>query len=64
MEFFNGPVDENNCHVLFSALDRVEDMLSKSKFLVGNTLTEADVRLFTSIVRYIISSISSLLTSR
>ena len=38
---------------LFEALDRVEKLLadSGSDYLVGNTLTEADVRLFTTVVR-------------
>ena len=31
---------------LFAALDRVEDILSKSRYLAGDQLTEADVRLF------------------
>ncbi|WP_394229520.1 glutathione S-transferase family protein [Shewanella colwelliana] len=37
---------------LFSALDRVEALLSKQKFLVGDTLTEADWRLFTTLIRF------------
>lgn len=37
---------------LFSALDRVEEILGKSRFLVGDRLTEADVRLFTTLVRF------------
>ncbi len=37
---------------LFSALDEVEDRLSKQRYLVGNALTEADWRLFTTLVRF------------
>src|SRR5690606_4843070 len=37
---------------LFDALDEVEEKLSKSRYLVGSRLTEADVRLFTTLVRF------------
>jgi len=37
---------------LFSALDQVEAMLADSRYLAGNTLTEADWRLFTTLVRF------------
>jgi putative glutathione S-transferase len=37
---------------LFSALDRVEIILSGSRYLCGDQLTEADVRLFTTLVRF------------
>ncbi|PPQ67223.1 hypothetical protein CVT26_007296 [Gymnopilus dilepis] len=39
---------------LFEALDRVEKLLadSGSDYLVGDTLTEADVRLFTTVIRF------------
>jgi putative glutathione S-transferase len=37
---------------LFSALDRVEGMLADSRYLAGETLTEADWRLFTTLVRF------------
>lgn len=37
---------------LFSALDRVDELLSKSRFLAGNHLTEADIRLFMTLVRF------------
>ncbi|KAF9328966.1 S-glutathionyl-(chloro)hydroquinone reductase [Podila minutissima] len=37
---------------LFKSLDRIEGMLSKSDYLVGNTLTEADIRLWTTIIRF------------
>ncbi|CAC5393228.1 unnamed protein product [Mytilus coruscus] len=37
---------------LFKSLDRVEDILSKSRYLVGDQLTEADIRLFPTLVRF------------
>jgi len=43
---------ERNCLALFKSLDRIEEILSVHKFLVGNTFTEADIRLFTTVVRF------------
>jgi len=37
---------------LFDALDRVEGILADSRYLTGDELTEADVRLFTTLVRF------------
>ncbi|RIK86829.1 MAG: glutathione-dependent reductase [Hyphomicrobiales bacterium] len=37
---------------LFSALDEVEQRLSQGRYLVGGRLTEADIRLFTTLVRF------------
>jgi putative glutathione S-transferase len=37
---------------LFAALDRVEKILERSRYLTGPSLTEADVRLFTTLVRF------------
>lgn len=37
---------------LFTALDWLEDRLSGQRFLVGDTITEADVRLFTTLARF------------
>lgn len=37
---------------LFDSLDWVEGILSKSRYLTGDTLTEADWRLFTTLVRF------------
>jgi putative glutathione S-transferase len=37
---------------LFGALDRLEDRLSRQRYLVGGQLTEADWRLFTTLVRF------------
>lgn len=43
---------ESNLFPLFESLDKVEGILSKSEYLVGDKLTEADIRLFTTIVRF------------
>lgn len=37
---------------LFSALDRLDDVLGRSRYLVGDRITEADWRLFTTLVRF------------
>lgn len=37
---------------LFGALDRTEKILAESRYLTGSELTEADVRLFTTLVRF------------
>jgi putative glutathione S-transferase len=37
---------------LFSALDKVEAQLGKHRYLTGDTITEADWRLFTTLVRF------------
>lgn len=39
-------------HRLFGALDTIEDRLSSQKYLVGDTITEADWRLFTTLIRF------------
>lgn len=39
-------------HTLFEALDWVEDILSKSRYLTGDQVTEADWRLLTTLVRF------------
>jgi len=38
--------------ILFAALDRVEAILERRRYLCGDLLTEADVRLFTTLVRF------------
>lgn len=43
---------ETAYHNLFEALDQVEDILTKQRYLVGDTLTEADWRLFTTLIRF------------
>ena len=37
---------------LFAALDWLEERLATSRYLVGDTITEADVRLFTTLARF------------
>ncbi|WP_232549757.1 glutathione S-transferase family protein [Propioniciclava soli] len=37
---------------LFAALDWLEERLADRRFLMGDTITEADVRLFTTLVRF------------
>nr|XP_054755121.1 glutathionyl-hydroquinone reductase YqjG-like [Lytechinus pictus] len=37
---------------LFAALDRAEEELSKSRYLCGDKMTEADIRLFTTLIRF------------
>ena len=37
---------------LFAALDQMEERLAGQDYLVGNRLTEADIRLFTTLVRF------------
>src|ERR1700733_3848438 len=45
---------EKNVFPLFKSLDRLEEMLAKSsgKYLLGDELTEADIRLYVTIVRF------------
>lgn len=37
---------------LFESLDKVEGILSKNRYLAGDRLTEADVRLFMTLIRF------------
>ena len=37
---------------LFNTMDMLEELLSKQRYLVGNKMTEADWRLFTTLVRF------------
>lgn len=37
---------------LFETLDWLEDRLSQTRYLLGDTLTEADIRLFTTLIRF------------
>jgi putative glutathione S-transferase len=43
---------EKAYHRLFDRLDRLSELLAGQRFLVGDTITEADVRLFTTLVRF------------
>ena len=37
---------------LFARLDRLSERLERQRYLVGDTITEADIRLFTTLVRF------------
>lgn len=43
---------EEAVQALFVALDKIEERLSKQRYLVGSSLTEADWRLFTTLIRF------------
>ncbi|KAI8872345.1 extracellular matrix protein 4 [Ramicandelaber brevisporus] len=43
---------ELNAHKVHNGLTKVEQILSKQDYLVGSQLTEADIRLFTTVVRF------------
>ncbi|KPN61583.1 putative glutathione S-transferase [Aliiroseovarius crassostreae] len=43
---------EHAFDALFAALDQIEDRLSRHRYLVGNTLTEGDWRLFPTLIRF------------
>lgn len=48
----NQAVYEKEVKNLFAALDKLEEYLADKNYLVGNQLTEADLRLFTTLVRF------------
>lgn len=43
---------EKNSRRLFSSLDNLEQHLSRQRYLVGDQITEADWRLFTTLIRF------------
>jgi len=43
---------ESAYHQLFGALDHTESILSESRYLTGERITEADWRLFTTLIRF------------
>jgi putative glutathione S-transferase len=43
---------EEAFRTLFAALDQIDERLAATRYLVGNALTEADWRLFTTLVRF------------
>ena len=43
---------EEAVHPLFDTLDWIEETLSKDRYLLGDTVTEADWRLFPTLVRF------------
>lgn len=40
------------CRELFTSLDRAEKILSKQRFIAGSRFTEADLRLFVTLIRF------------
>lgn len=46
-----GPYEEA-AKQLYEALDRCEEILGKQRYLCGNSLTEADIRLFVTLIRF------------
>ena len=46
------PAYEEGCRSVFAALDWLENILSRQRYLAGAKLTEADWRLFTTLVRF------------
>ncbi len=43
---------EHNVKELFDSLERIETILSANRYLTGDSLTEADWRLFTTLIRF------------
>ncbi len=43
---------EENVYPLFETLDWLEDLLGERRYLVGERFTEADIRLFTTLIRF------------
>jgi putative glutathione S-transferase len=48
----NQQVYEREAKILFAALDDLDHHLSQNRFLCGDSFTEADIRLFTTLVRF------------
>lgn len=47
-----GTTDETAFYELFKALDEAEELLGQKRFLTGNQFTEADLRLFCTLIRF------------
>jgi putative glutathione S-transferase len=43
---------EECCHQLFATLDEIDQILSNNRYLCGDCLTLADIRLFTTLIRF------------
>jgi putative glutathione S-transferase len=43
---------EKNANLVFEAQKRIEEILKKQQFICGDVMTEADVRLFTTLIRF------------
>ena len=48
----NAGAYEEAARAVFATLDRLEERLSRQRYLVGRQITEADWRLFTTLVRF------------
>lgn len=46
------PVAVYVCREVFASLDKAEGILSKQRFIAGNRFTEADLRLFVTLIRF------------
>lgn len=40
------------CSEVFASLDKAESILSKQRFIAGKRFTEADLRLFVTLIRF------------
>lgn len=40
------------CSEVFASLDRAEGILSKQRYIAGSRFTEADLRLFVTLIRF------------
>jgi putative glutathione S-transferase len=45
-------VDEENVKGVFKAMDRMDEILGKQKYLAADHLTEADIRAYTTAARF------------
>ena len=43
---------ESAVSALFEHLDKLEDLLSKRRYLTGTTITQADIKLFVTLARF------------
>ena len=48
----NQPAYDESVKKLFNSLDKIEEKLNNNNYLVGNQLTEADIRLVTTLLRF------------
>lgn len=55
---------EQTYDTLFARLDELEERLSKRRFLFGDFITDADVRLYTTLVRFDVAYYSAFRTNR
>jgi hypothetical protein len=46
-------------YAVFEALDKVENLLEGKEFFIGNQLTEADIRLWVTIVQFFLHRVAS-----